>query len=187
LPIERFVKRLCTLRLQSLNMFAEKLLWNVTDHTSSDPGDYQLNVGNHICMRLHFDSATETVTLFRKDSRRTFNIERKGFLKSKFTINNEYGVKIGNWLFDKTNHRSADIELYEEKFRCELISEITGEFRLTLLANNKSASFELPVSEAHYAGIQGNELSRLSPKQLSFIVAVCWHLQKSVKEQVKVS
>jgi hypothetical protein len=168
-------------------MFSQKLLWNVTDPSLAEAVDYQLNDGNNICMRLHFDAATETVTLLRKESRRNFNIERKGFLKSKFTINNEYGVKIGNWIFDKTNHRSADIELYEEKFCCELVSEITGEFQLTLLAQNKSASFELPVSEAHYAGIQGNELSRLSPKQLSFIVAVCWHLQKSVKEQVKVA
>ena len=134
-------------------------------------------------MRLHFDSVTETVKLQQNESRRTFKIEKKGFLKSKFTINNEYGVKIGEWIFDKNHNRNADIELYEEKFRCELINEISGEFQLTYLANNNQVCFELPVADAHYAGIRGNELSRLSPKQLSFIVAVCRHLQKAVKDQ----
>jgi hypothetical protein len=172
--------------LNSVFMFADKLLWNVTD-LSNDSGNYQLSNGTDVFMHLHFDAATETVTLRRAESRRTFKIERRGFLKSKFTINNEYGVKIGEWIFDKNNSRNADIELYEQKFTCELVSEITGEFKLNFSAAEKSASFELPVADAHYAGIQGNELLRLSPKQLSFIVAVCWHLQKAVKEAVKVA
>jgi hypothetical protein len=159
-------------------MTTTSLQWNLTDIIEGKT-TYQLTDIETVLMNLQFDGHADTVHLHLGENRRTFKIEKQGFLRSKLMIKNEYGVKVGGWTLDKNNMKSAEVELYEQKFICELTPTFTDQFTITSTENKQSLFFRLPITERAYSGIETHQLSRISAKQFSFIVALCWHLQKS--------
>ncbi len=65
---------------------------------------------------MAFDPSTQTARIDFAETRRAFRIERKGLLKSKIVMKNEYGVNISQLDFEAAGANKGYIHLDDKRF-----------------------------------------------------------------------
>jgi hypothetical protein len=91
-----------------------KLEWLIKTEQEAD-NVYELWNNDEKLVTLSLNQFTQTAKVECANSRRSFKIEKEGFLRNKTIIKNEYGIKIGQLGLQPFSNEGF-IDLNEEKF-----------------------------------------------------------------------
>lgn len=124
-----------------------------------------------LVLAYHPDSAT--VRISANNEKRVFLIGRKGFLRRRTVLRNEYGVRMGQLSIDTNLENQGAIDIYKEGFTYLL--QYNGAAKASIYRNGKMiVACELPdVSE----NINSDNYDLL-------MLTLCWYVSTSVKKQV---
>ena len=67
-------------------------------------------------LSLGFNPLTNSVRIVSEEGKRVFHIRKEGFLRNKTILRNEYGVRIGQVIYEKGKAAEGIIDLQTEKF-----------------------------------------------------------------------
>jgi hypothetical protein len=77
---------------------------------------YELKENKQTLLTLTFHPASKTIRISSEDEKRVFLLEKKGLLKSRTVLRNEYGVKMGQINHDSNHDIQGAIEIEEDQF-----------------------------------------------------------------------
>ena len=136
----------------------------------------------YILRRDHTDLVTLELNLFSQtakvssaDSRRTFKIDKEGFLKTRTILKNEYGVKIGQLGLETWYSHEGFIELNGEKFHYAHGNNDNKE----LLIYKTSRSKPLFICSLNIEGTASVSLQKnkeVVDTQSWLLMSICWFL-----------
>lgn len=145
--------------------------WVNTNNTSSQE-NFELRDDEKVLADISFSKQTRFARIVSDIGKRMFSFEKKGLLKPKKLIRNEYGIKMGkveelkagsgkgiveldgkryNYVFDENN--SGELKLYDESMQKNLL---TCSFNAINLGINKTKSL-------------------LDSKFTSLLLLLCWY------------
>ncbi|HEY7161734.1 MAG TPA: hypothetical protein VH815_10770 [Acidobacteriota bacterium] len=135
---------------------------------------YELWNSKEKLLTLAYHPASGTLRLSADDEKRVFLIGREGFLRRRTVLRNEYGIRIGQLIYDNNQDKQGMIEVYEENFTYTLQNSEDPKASIYRNAELAAAS-ELPaISE----DINSDNYDLL-------ILMLCWYLSTTVKKQVE--
>lgn len=145
--------------------------WVNTNNTSSQE-NFELRDNERVLAGISFSKQTRFARIASDIGKRMFSFEKRGLLKPKKLIRNEYGIKMGmveelrsgsgkgiveldgkryNYVFDEKN--SGELKLYDESMQQNLL---TCSFKTLNLGINKTRSL-------------------LDSKFASLLLVLCWY------------
>jgi hypothetical protein len=83
---------------------------------NSNEKTYELKENKQTLLTLAFHPASKTIRISTDDEKRVFLLEKKGLLKSRTVLRNEYGVKMGQINHDSSPDFQGAIEIAEDHF-----------------------------------------------------------------------
>ncbi len=121
-------------------------------------------------LTLEFHPFTNSGRIDHTGEKRVFMIRKEGFLKNKIVLRNEYGMRMGQLVYDKTGPQSGYLELENEKFEYPIKRKDTA---LITMKNITSGS-EAMVFE--WAPKLFNLSGSLGPAQQFILMSTGWFL-----------
>jgi hypothetical protein len=135
---------------------------------------YQLRRNHEALVTLELNLFSQTAKVSSADSRRTFKIDKEGFLKNRTILKNEYGVKIGQLGLETWYSQEGFIELNGEKFYYAHGSNNHTE--LLIYKNNRNNP--LFICSINITGTASVALhkNKEADTQSWLLMAICWFL-----------
>jgi hypothetical protein len=149
--------------------------WEITS-TSDRQQVYELWHKEKKLLTLDFHPFTNSARIEYADEKRVFMIRKEGFLRNKTVLRNEYGVRMGQLGYDKSNATEGHIELDGEKFFYIIQNNPAPE--LVIYRDTKDKPFVicgLKVNNGD-ASVRFNNQTTLSPSQHFLLMALCWYM-----------
>ncbi len=142
---------------------------------------YHLINKDKILLTLEFHPFTNAARIETTGEKRVFQIRKEGFLRNKTVLRNEYGIRIGQLDYDKSNSNDGSIELNDEKFSYSIQNSSQPE--ILIFHENK----EEPLAVCGMKTDEGNQSAKLknklSPSQHFLLMSLCWYLFLPVAKQ----
>ena len=110
-----------------------------------------------------------TLRIATGDAKRVFLIGKEGFLRSRTVLRNEYGVRMGQLLYDGIQENQGSLIVYDEEFYYHIGTDSLRE--ATIYRNSEHlVTCELP------AVAKDHDL---------LILALCWYITTAVKIKIE--
>ena len=113
--------------------------WQIASSTEKQE-IYELWNNDRKLLTLDFHPFTNSARIEYADEKRVFLIRKEGFLRNKTVLRNEYGVRLGQLGYEKSNSSEGTIELNDEKFYYTIHNNPMAE--LAIYRDNKDRSEE---------------------------------------------
>jgi len=124
-----------------------------------------------LTLTYHPDSATLRITA--NDDKRVFLIGREGFLRSRTVLRNEYGIRMGQLIYEGGQENQGSIEVYDERFNYSIQNNFPS--KVTIYKNaERLVECELPA-------ISKNDPSNANYDLL--VLTLCWYMSVEVRKQ----
>jgi hypothetical protein len=135
---------------------------------------YELWNSKEKLLSLAYHPASGTLRMSADDEKRVFLIGRKGFLRRRTVLRNEYGIRIGQLTYDNNQDNQGIIDVYEEDFTYILQNDLNP--KASIYRNTEMVAVaELPtISE----DINSDNYDLL-------MLVLCWYLSTTVKKHVE--
>lgn len=135
---------------------------------------YELWNSKEKLLTLAYHPASATIRISSGDEKRVFLIGREGFLRRRTVLRNEYGIRMGQLIYDNNLENQGLIDVYEEGFN--YILENGSDPKVSIYRNTeKLAVSQLPtISE----DINSDNYDLL-------MLILCWYVSTTVKKQVE--
>jgi len=136
---------------------------------------YELWNSKKKLLALAYHPASGTLRVSADDEKRVFLIGREGFLRRRTVLRNEYGIRIGQLVYDNNQDNHGTIDVYEEDFTYILQND--PDPKASIYRNSELlAASELPVISKDINS-DNNDLLMLT---------LCWYTSATVKKQIAV-
>lgn len=157
----------------------------VTRNTSTDYEDFLFKEDEKTVLKLRLNYHLQTVRIETESEKRVFIIEDEGLLRTRLVLKNEYGVRMGQMIFDSRNELNGKVEIESSHFKFSIPKGSSGALSIydysgRKLIYNCNLSFDPgekkpETREAHQTALKN------SP---TFILALSWYLfQQSIKQK----
>lgn len=138
---------------------------------------YELWSGLKKLMLLSLNHQEQSAKIDCEDCRRTFHINREGFLLNKTILKNEYGIRIGQITHEILFKNEGFIELNDERFHYMIQNNPLAE----LMIYNKSKINPLLIccleAEKEKTIVYFSKATEWNPEKFpSLLMALCWFL-----------
>jgi len=138
---------------------------------------YELWNGLKKLMSLSLNHQEHSAKIDCEDCRRTFHIDREGFLLNKTILKNEYGIRIGQITHEILFKNEGFIELNDERFHYMIQSNPLAE----LMIYKKSKKNPLLIcgleAEKEKTVVYFSKAAESNPEKFpSLLMALCWFL-----------
>lgn len=147
--------------------------WTVVSKSAKQEVYHLVNKDN-IVLTLEFHPFTNAARIKTTGEKRVFQIRKEGFLRNKTVLRNEYGVRIGQLDYEKSNSNEGNIELNDEKFSYSVQNNSQSE--ILIYRENK----EEPLAVCGLKTDEGKHSikpkNKLSPSQHFLLMSLCWYL-----------
>lgn len=149
--------------------------WEVTS-ASAKQEIYTLWHNDKKLLTLDFHPFTNSARIEYADEKRVFLIRKEGFLRNKTVLRNEYGVRIGQLGYEKSNSSEGTIELNDEKFNYTIHNNPMAE--LVIYQDNKDKPFVVCglKADSGNTSVKFSKENQLSPSQHFLLMALCWYM-----------
>lgn len=144
--------------------------------SSANQETYVLAHNNQKLLSLDFHPFTNSARIEYANEKRVFLIRKEGFLRNKTVLRNEYGIRIGQVGYDKSNPSSGVLELNDEKFFYDIQTYPKAE--LIIFKDSKNNPFVTCdfQKEEKNASINITNQNKLGPAQHFLLMALCWYM-----------
>jgi len=159
---------------------------SVTRRSSDAYENFLFKEDDNTVLKLRFNPYLNTARIETENEKRVFIIEDEGLLKTKLVLKNEYGVRMGQMVFDNWDEQHGTVVIENSRFRFAIRKAPTAELQIYTysgknLIYNCNLSFEPPDS---YSGTGQAHQPVLKNYPSSYILALSWYiLQHSVKQK----
>ena len=134
---------------------------------------YELWNSKKKLLALAYHPASGTLRVSADDEKRVFLIGRKGFLRRRTVLRNEYGIRIGQLAYDSSQDNQGTIDVYEKQFTYTLQHD--PDPKASIYRNSELfAASDLPVISE---GINSDNYDLL-------MLMLCWYTSATVKKQI---
>jgi hypothetical protein len=124
-----------------------------------------------LVLAYHPDSATLRISA--DNEKRVFLIGRKGFLRRRTVLRNEYGVRMGQLIDDTNLAKQGTIEIYKDGFTYVLQND-----------NKPKASIYRNAEMIIECELPDVSKNISSDNHDLLMLTLCWYISTSVKKQV---
>jgi hypothetical protein len=139
-------------------------------------------------MTLEYHPFTNSARIESSDEKRVFLIRKEGFLRNKTVLRDEYGMRIGQLGYEKSNLNNGTIELNEEKFSYSINTDNLPE--LKIFKENEEKPFVICAIKTDRENTLfdvNNEHEQLTASEHFMLMSLCWYMflpvaQKSIPE-----
>ncbi len=137
---------------------------------------YELWHNEKKLLTLDFHPFTNSARIQYADEKRVFLIRKEGFLRNKTVLRNEYGIRIGQLGFDKSNASQGTIDLDNEKFYYTIQNNPLAE--LVIYKETKDHPFVVCGLKPNNGNpkVEFSKNSQLKPSQHFLLMALCWYM-----------
>lgn len=149
--------------------------WELTV-TSPNQEIYALWHNDKKVLALDFHPFTNSARIEYADEKRVFLIRKEGFLRNKTVLRDEYGMRIGQLGYEKSNAATGVLELNDEKFFYTIHNNPIAE--LVIYKETKDKPFVTCGLQAGNGNtsIKLSKGDQLSASQHFLLMAVCWYM-----------
>jgi hypothetical protein len=134
---------------------------------------YELRNSEKKLLTLTYHPDSETLRITANDEKRVFLIGREGFLRSRTVLRNEYGIRMGQLIYEGGQDNQGTIEVYDERFNYSVQNNFPS--KVTIYKNAESiVECELPA------------ISKNNPTNANYdllVITLCWYMSVEVKKQ----
>ena len=138
---------------------------------------YELWYHDKKLMTLEYHPFTNSARIESSDEKRVFLIRKEGFLRNKTVLRDEYGMRIGQLGYEKSNSNNGTIELNEEKFSYIINTDQLTE--LKIFRENQENPFVVCGLKAEN-GETSLQLNRdneeLTASEHFMLMSLCWYM-----------
>ena len=130
---------------------------------------YELWSSDEKLLTIYSHPDKGTLRIATDDAKRVFLIGKEGFLRSRTVLRNEYGVRMGQLIYDGIQENQGSLLVYEEEFYYQI-------------ANSS------PRETAIYKGseiIVTCELPAVAKDHDLLILALCWYMTTAAKIKIE--
>jgi hypothetical protein len=129
---------------------------------------YELWNSKEKLLTMGHDPDKGTLRITANNEKRFFSIGKKGFLRSRMVLRNEYGVTMGELTFENAQANQRRMEIHDEEFTSLAQNSLAP--KVAIYRNNEMLTVcELPDASKYH------DLLTLM---------LCWHISTSIKKQV---
>ncbi len=126
-------------------------------------------------LKLNYHPDSETLRISANDEKRVFLIGRKGFLRSRIVLRNEYGVRMGQLNYENSQDNLGSIEVYDERFNYSVQNNFPP--KAVIYKNTEMITgCELPSIPKNNPNHANHDL---------LILILCWYMSTTVKKQIE--
>jgi hypothetical protein len=130
---------------------------------------YELWNSNEKLLTIYSHPDKGTLRTVTDDAKRVFLIGKEGFLRSRMVLRNEYGIRMGQLIYDGIQENQGSLMVYDEEFHYQIGSGAPIE--ASIYKNSEIiATCELP------AVAKDHDL---------LILALCWYTTAAVKIKIE--
>lgn len=149
--------------------------WEIAS-SSSRQEIYELWHNDKKLLTLDFHPFTNSARIEYADEKRVFLIRKEGFLRNKTVLRNEYGVRIGQLGYERSNASEGVIDLNNEKFFYTIHNDPLAE--LVIYRETKEKPFVICGLKADNGNtsVKFSKENQLSPTQHFLLMALCWYM-----------
>jgi len=134
-------------------------------------------------LTLEFHPSMNTARIDAAGERRVFLLRREGFLRNRVVLRNEYGMKMGQIAYEKSNVADGVLELDEERFLFS-VEAINGQPELRIYRETKDVP--LVISQVVSNTLSGRTLfngkADFTDAENMLLMTSCWYITAPVKE-----
>ena len=138
-------------------------------NSSSRQEIYELWNSDEKVLTIYSHPDKGTLRIATGDEKRVFLIGKEGFLRSRTVLRNEYGIRMGQLIYDGIEDNQGSLEVYDEEFTYHIGNGYPTE--ATIYKNSETfVTCELP------AVAKDHDL---------LILALCWYITTAVKIKIE--
>jgi len=130
---------------------------------------YELWNSREKLLTLAYHPASGTLRVSADDKQRVFLIGRKGFLRRRTVLRNEYGIRIGQLTYDNNQG----------------MIDVSGEDFTYILQNNSDPKASIYRNTEFAAMSELPAVSEDSDNHDLLVLILCWYISTTVKKQVE--
>ena len=155
--------------------------WEIISNQHSSLQEYRLMDKNDCKMSLKYNPRHKSARITSADNHRLFFLESTGAFGDKTIFRNEYGMEIGNLVYDKLRSKEGSILIDEKKYHYE----INGEELMIYKTNHRQPLINCNIqsSSAFDTNILSPVLSRIDTNCL--VIGLCWYLALAVNDNMR--
>ena len=136
---------------------------------------YELRNARERLLTLVYHPASGTLRISSDEEKRVFLIGREGFLRRRTVLRNEYGVRMGQLIYDNNQDNQGNINVYDEQFNYVLKKTSTS--KAAIYKNTEMlVECELPAVSKNDSNSENYDL---------LILTLCWYISTAVKRQME--
>lgn len=146
-------------------------------YVKSIPGqkNYLLKENEKTVLKFNYKPESHIARVETEFERRVLIIDDEGLLKSRFILKNEYGIKIGQMIFDSFSNYSGTVEIEDTRYRFNL--QHTSTYELSLYKNSrKNLVYRCLLSFDEKNDDPAGDNRIFKTQTSSLIIAVAWYL-----------
>lgn len=142
--------------------------------TSETQEIYELWKEDQKLLALHFHPHTHSARIEFGGKKRVFMIRREGFLKNRIVLRNEYGMRLGQLHYEKSNLLTGSLELDGEIFTYTITQGDQPSIQMTRLLSQGSM-FESQLENGLPLTLSGN----LGIAQHAILMTTGWFMTRA--------
>ena len=144
----------------------------ITVHTNSSTDNFELLEDEKVLAGISFSRQTRFARLVSDLEKRMFSFEKRGFLKAKKVIRNEYGIRLGKLEELKPGGEEGIVELNGKKYLYSFDKDKSGE----LVLYDESGKKNLLTCSFNALNLGINKTkSLLDTRFASLLLVLCWY------------
>lgn len=159
---------------------------SVTRRSSAEYEDFLFKEDEKTILKLRLNYHLQTVRIETESEKRVFIIEDEGLLKTKLVLKNEYGVRMGQMVFDNWYGQQGTVEIENSRFRFTIRKTPSAELQLYKNSGKNliySGNLLFESGNSQHEARQGIQLI-LKNYQHSYILALSWYLlRQSIRQR----
>ena len=158
---------------------------SITRRSSVDYEDFLFKEDEKTILKLRLNYNLQTARIETEKEKRVFIIEDEGLLRTRLVLKNEYGVRMGQMIFDNRNELHGTVEIENSRFKFTIPRGSSAGLSIynnsgRNLIYNCNLSFEPGENKPETREVHQPALKN-SP---TYILALSWYLfQLSIKQK----
>lgn len=159
---------------------------SIIRRSSAEYEDFLFKEADKIVLKLRFNFFLSTARIEIENEKRVFIIEDEGLLKTKLVLKNEYGVRMGQLVFDNWYEQHGTVQIENSRFRFTIRKTPSAELQI-YKNSGKNLIYTCILSFESRDNLPGTGrahqfISKNYPS--SYILALSWYLlQQSVRQE----
>jgi len=156
---------------------------------SLDAKVFELRSNDKKLLSLMYNDHTHVAKFETSGNRRTYHIEKEGFLRNRTAIFNEYGVKIGQIVPDMFSHAEGSFQINEEQFHYSIYYGSVSRIKVYTARNKSillscSLSDKKGVTEINFASSISTEQFQSAINVLSWLLFIPNTVETKMNQKV---